>query len=53
MPRLKGSPVTGSFTLVKGKDEWRGFIDFSGKTRRAVQDIEWLTPDQVTFTVDT
>ncbi|EMH4163258.1 beta-N-acetylhexosaminidase [Pluralibacter gergoviae] len=53
MPRLKGSPVEGSFTLVKGKDEWRGFIDFNGKSRRAVQDIEWLTPDQVTFTVDT
>jgi hexosaminidase len=53
MPRLKGSPVEGSFTLVKGDQEWRGFIDFKGKSRRAVDDIEWLSPDQVTFTVDT
>ncbi|MDX6038665.1 beta-N-acetylhexosaminidase [Scandinavium lactucae] len=53
MPRLKGSPVEGSFTLVKGSQEWRGFIDFKGKSRRAVGDIEWLSPDQVTFTVDT
>lgn len=52
MPRLKGSPVTGTFTLIKGDQEWRGFIDFKGKSRRAVDDIEWLNPDQVTFTVD-
>ncbi|SNY76169.1 beta-N-acetylhexosaminidase [Enterobacter sp. CC120223-11] len=53
MPRLKGKPVEGTFTLVKGDQEWRGFIDFNGKSRRAVDDIEWLSPDQVTFTVDT
>jgi hexosaminidase len=53
MPRLKGSAVEGSFTLVKGDNGWRGFIDFKGKSRRAVQDIEWLSDDQVTFSVDT
>lgn len=53
MPRLKGSPVTGSFTLVKGDTGWRGFIDFKGKSRRAVQDIDWRDDNQVTFTVDT
>ncbi len=53
MPRLKGSPVTGSFTLVKGDAGWRGFIDFKGKSRRAVQDIDWRDDNQVTFTVDT
>ncbi|ADO50147.1 beta-N-acetylhexosaminidase [[Enterobacter] lignolyticus] len=53
MPRLKGSPVEGSFTLVKGEDGWRGFIDFKGKSRRAVQNIEWLSDDQMTFSVDT
>ncbi|WEF27719.1 family 20 glycosylhydrolase [Klebsiella aerogenes] len=53
MPRLKGSAVEGSFTLVKGDSGWRGFIDFKGKSRRAVQDIEWLSDDQVTFSVDT
>jgi hexosaminidase len=26
---------------VKGDAGWRGFIDFAGKSRRAVQDIEW------------
>ncbi|MFA1646676.1 MAG: beta-N-acetylhexosaminidase, partial [Enterobacteriaceae bacterium] len=36
MPRLKGKPVEGSFTLVTGEKGWRGFIDFNGKSRRAV-----------------
>lgn len=53
MPRLKGSAVEGTFTLVKGENDWRGFIDFKGKSRRAVQEIEWLSPQQVTFRVDT
>lgn len=53
MPRLKGSAVEGSFTLVKGEQGWRGFIDFNGKSRRAVQDIQWPGADQVTFRVDT
>ncbi len=53
MPRLKGSPVEGSFTLVNNNSGWRGFIDFKGKSRRAVRDIEWLSDSQVTFTVDT
>ncbi|UWM64690.1 beta-N-acetylhexosaminidase [Enterobacter sp. CP102] len=53
LPRLKGKPVEGSFTLVKGGSGWRGFIDFAGKSRRAVQNIEWRSDDQVTFTVDT
>lgn len=52
MPRLKGSAVEGTFTLIEGKQGWRGFIDFKGKSRRAVQDIEWRTPDQVTFRMD-
>lgn len=52
MPRLKGSPVEGSFTLVKGDEGWRGFIDFKGKSRRVVENISWRSDDQVTFTVD-
>lgn len=52
MPRLKGSPVEGTFTLIDGKQGWRGFIDFKGKTRRAVREIEWYTPQQVTFRID-
>ncbi|WP_312691127.1 family 20 glycosylhydrolase [Kosakonia sp.] len=52
MPRLKGSPVEGSFTLVKGREGWRGFIDFKGKSRRAVQNIHWYSDHHVTFTVD-
>lgn len=53
MPRLKGSAVEGSFTLVKGESGWRGFIDFKGKSRRSVQDIAWLNDNQITFSVDT
>lgn len=53
MPRLKGKPVDGSFTLVKGNSGWRGFIDFNGKSRRAVENIQWRDDNQVTFTVDT
>jgi len=52
MPRLKGSPVEGSFTLVKGDDGWRGFIDFKGKSRRAVQNIAWRSENQLSFSVD-
>ncbi|MGL5603093.1 MAG: beta-N-acetylhexosaminidase [Silvania sp.] len=53
LPRLKGKPVEGSFTLIKGEAGWRGFIDFNGKSRRAVQDIVWRSDNQVTFSVDT
>ncbi|TCC13954.1 beta-N-acetylhexosaminidase [Kosakonia quasisacchari] len=53
MPRLKGSPVEGTFTLVKGESGWRGFIDFKGKSRRAVQHIDWRSDRQVSFVVDT
>lgn len=51
--RLKGNPVKGSFTLIKGTDGWRGFIDFAGKSRRAVNQIEWISADKVSFSVDT
>ncbi|ORJ26957.1 family 20 glycosylhydrolase [Rouxiella badensis] len=53
MPRLKGSPVEGSFSLIEGKQGWRGFIDFKGKTRRALRDIVWQNNGQVSFAVDT
>lgn len=53
MPRLKGKPVEGSFTLIDGKAGWRGFIDFGGKTRRAVRDIVWQDDGKVSFAVDT
>ncbi|MEN0123303.1 MAG: family 20 glycosylhydrolase, partial [Pseudomonadota bacterium] len=53
LPRLKGSAVTGSFTLVNRQGQWRGFIDIKGRSRRAVHDIEWLAPRQLTFRVDT
>lgn len=53
MPRLKGSPVEGTFTLVKGESGWRGFIDFKDKSRRAVHHIDWRSDRQVSFVVDT
>lgn len=52
MPRLKGSPVKGSFTLIQGEPGWRGFIDFDGKARRMVGQINWLSTQQVRFSVD-
>ncbi len=52
MPRLKGSPVKGSFTLIQGEPGWRGFIDFDGKARRMVSQINWLSTQQVRFSVD-
>ena len=52
MPRLKGSAVEGSFTLIEGQNGWRGFIDFKGKSRRMVRDIRWLSPQQLSFSVD-
>jgi len=52
MPRLKGSPVKGSFTLIQGLRGWRGFIDFDGKARRQVSQIDWLSTQQVRFSVD-
>ena len=53
VPRKKGGPVKGSFTLVvSGQKQWRGYIDFSGKARRVVHDIHWRGT-QVTFWLDT
>lgn len=52
LPRLKGSAVNGSFTLIDQRGGWRGFIDFENRSRRMVRDIRWLGPDQVTFRVD-
>ncbi|PLR30242.1 beta-N-acetylhexosaminidase [Chimaeribacter coloradensis] len=52
MPRLKGKPVEGSVTLIEGPQGWRGFIDFSGKSRRAVRNITWRDAG-VTFQIDT
>lgn len=52
LPRLKGSPVQGSFTLIEGQQGWRGFIDFAGKARRMVSQIDWLSTQQVRFRVD-
>lgn len=52
LPRLKGKPLTGSFTLIEGAGGWRGFIDFEGRSRRMVHKIRWLSPAQFTFRVD-
>lgn len=52
LPRLKGKPLTGSFTLIDAVGGWRGFIDFDGRSRRMVRDVRWLAPNQFTFRVD-
>ncbi len=59
LPRKRGSPVTGRFTLVEpaaAEDARRvielGFIDFKGKSRRPVQ-LQQLSPTQARFSLDT
>lgn len=52
LPRLKGKPLSGSFTLIDAVGGWRGFIDFDGRSRRMVRDVRWLAPNQFTFRVD-
>lgn len=49
MPRQRGKPVTGSFTLINARE---GFIDFTGKSRRAVA-IQNLTQNAAVFSLDT
>lgn len=53
MPRLKGSTVQGTFTLIENDNKWRGFIDFKNKSRRVVNDIKWTDTNQVSFKLDT
>ncbi len=53
MPRKRGNPVTGSFTLINEKE---GFIDFNGKSRRAVtvHNVEKsATKNAAVFSLDT
>lgn len=52
LPRLKGKPLSGSFTLIDAVGGWRGFIDFDGRSRRMVRDVRWLAPNQFTFRID-
>lgn len=49
LPRKRGNPVSGSFSLL---NEREGFIDFSGKSRRAVR-IHSLTKNAAVFSLDT
>ncbi|HEX7762778.1 MAG TPA: family 20 glycosylhydrolase, partial [Cellvibrio sp.] len=49
MPRKRGNPVTGSFTLMNAQE---GFIDFIGKSRRAVV-VQKSEKDAAIFSLDT
>lgn len=49
MPRKRGSPVTGSFTLINAQE---GFVDFTGKSRRAVV-VQKREKDAAVFSLDT
>src|SRR5690606_15787004 len=43
IPRKRGSAITGSFTLITDQhNRQRGFIDFTGKSRRALKNISAL-----------
>lgn len=51
--RKRGGPVTGSFTLVSGKNnEQRGFIDFKDKSRRDLRSVKTIN-GVTTLAVDT
>lgn len=52
MPRKRGKPVAGVFTLLGEGKSARGFVDFSGKSRRDVN-IESLTKTSARFALDT
>jgi hexosaminidase len=49
MPRKRGNPVTGSFTLMNAQE---GFIDFTGKSRRAVV-VQKSEKNAAVFSLDT
>lgn len=43
MPRKRGSPIQGSFTLIESeKSEWRGYMDFAGKARRELKNPRFV-----------
>ncbi len=53
MPRKRGNPVTGQFTLFKNAaQEMQGFIDFKGKSRREI-DVKLFNDEQAIFAIDT
>lgn len=53
MPRKRGNPVTGTFTFIGGdKNITQAFIDFTGKSRRAVV-LNNYTKDKASFSLDT
>jgi hexosaminidase len=58
MPRKRGKPVTGTFTLIKTEAENKnavpvhGYIDFSGKSRREIKLNEY-TNNSARFSLDT
>lgn len=49
IPRKRGNPVTGSFTLMNAQE---GFIDFTGKSRRAVV-VQKSEKNAAVFSLDT
>ena len=53
MPRKRGNPVTGTFTLIENdKKVIQAFIDFKGKSRREVN-LKSRTKEGAVFSVDT
>lgn len=52
LPRQRGKPVSGSFTLLDDGKQTRGFIDFAGKSRREVK-VHRYTKNRAQFSLDT
>ena len=41
MPRKRGSAVAGTVSVIGSGDSLRGFVDFNGKSRTSVRDLQW------------
>ena len=52
MPRKRGNPVTGSFSLIGEKKRQRIIVDFTGKSRREAK-IRYLSSNKMVFVLDT
>jgi hexosaminidase len=52
IPRKRGNPVTGSFSLIGEKKRQRIIVDFTGKSRREAK-IHYLSLNKMVFMLDT
>ncbi|WP_052480784.1 beta-N-acetylhexosaminidase [Gilvimarinus agarilyticus] len=51
MPRKRGSAVAGTVSVISSGDSLRGFVDFNGKSRASVRDLQWQD-ERLSFALD-